>query len=79
MTNNKTAFLLIFFLILEVAVSSRVLAYESAYMITYGADARTIEGDNDFLQVMFIRTPEHTESDSVYIRIFDADCGAHYR
>ncbi|QTA85729.1 PKD domain-containing protein [Desulfonema magnum] len=73
-TDHNLAFLFIIFLILELSVPSRVPAYESAYLITYGADAKTIEGDNDFLQVIFIRIPEHLKN-SVYIRIFDADCG----
>ncbi|OQX23849.1 MAG: hypothetical protein BWK80_23795 [Desulfobacteraceae bacterium IS3] len=47
-------------------------------MVTYGPDAGTIEGDDDFLQVIFIRIPEQADSkagDAVYLRIFDADCG----
>jgi len=47
---------------------------ENAFLITYGKDAGTEEGDDDFMQVIFIRIPD-TFSKRLYIRIFDADCG----
>jgi len=47
---------------------------ENAFLITYGKDAGTEEGDDDFLQVIFIRIPD-TFTNKLYIRIFDADCG----
>ncbi len=56
------------------AVSSLASERELAFLITYGTDAGTVEGDDDFLQVIFIRTPEDM-SDKLYVRIFDADCG----
>ncbi len=55
-------------------VSSQAIGAEPAYLITYGNDAGTVEGDDDFFQVVFIRVPEHM-SDPVYVRIFDPDCG----
>ena len=55
-------------------VSSPAIGAEPAYLITYGNDAGTVEGDDDFFQVVFIRVPDHI-SDPVYVRIFDPDCG----
>jgi PKD repeat protein len=56
------------------AVSLQALGAEPAYLITYGIDAGTVEGDDDFFQVVFIRMPDQMR-DPVYVRIFDADCG----
>ena len=47
---------------------------ENAFLITYGKDAGTEEGDDDFVQVIFIRISD-TFTKKLYIRIFDADCG----
>jgi len=55
-------------------VSSQAIGAEPAYLITYGNDAGTVEGDDDFFQTVFIRVPDHI-SDPVYVRIFDPDCG----
>ncbi|MFC1715606.1 PKD domain-containing protein [Candidatus Poribacteria bacterium] len=49
-------------------------AQESILMVTYGSDSMTKEGDNDFKQVIFLQVPQ-TISDTLYLRIFDADCG----
>jgi len=62
------------FVVLLWIVSSQAIGAEPAYLITYGKDAGTVEGDDDFFQVVFIRVPEHM-SDPVYVRIFDPDCG----
>ncbi len=55
-------------------VSSQAFGAEPAYLITYGIDAGTVEGDDDFFQVIFIRMPDQMR-EPVYVRIFDADCG----
>jgi PKD repeat protein len=73
MKNHKTAFF--FILLFALLGISPALANEPAYLITYGSEAKTVEGDNDFLQIIFIRIPEDSASDRAYIRIFDADCG----
>ncbi|MBW2562581.1 MAG: PKD domain-containing protein [Deltaproteobacteria bacterium] len=62
------------FAVLLWGVSSQALGAEPAYLITYGIDAGTVEGDDDFFQVVFIRMPDEMR-DPVYVRIFDADCG----
>ncbi|MBD3165901.1 PKD domain-containing protein, partial [bacterium] len=49
-------------------------ASESTIFITYGADSRTTEGDNDFKQAVFFSIPASI-TDSLYLRIFDADVG----
>ncbi len=56
------------------AVAFPAIEREPAFLITYGTDASTMEGDDDFLQVIFIRTPEDMREE-LYVRIFDADCG----
>ncbi|MFH1943478.1 MAG: PKD domain-containing protein [bacterium] len=50
------------------------LAQEHILMITYGPEARTAEGDDDFKQIIFFQVPQAV-SDSLFLRIFDADCG----
>lgn len=50
-------------------------AREDAYMVTYGPKAGTIEGDNDFLQVVFFKIPETGSADRLFLRLFDPDCG----
>ncbi len=47
---------------------------EHIFLITYGADSKSIEGDNDYQQEIVIRVPE-TVRDRLYLRIFDADVG----
>ena len=49
-------------------------AQESILMVTYGSDSMKKEGDNDFKQVIFFQIPQ-TISDTLYLRILDADCG----
>ncbi|MDY6792884.1 MAG: PKD domain-containing protein [Thermodesulfobacteriota bacterium] len=62
------------FVVLLWIFSSPAFGAEPAYLITYGHGAGTVEGDDDFFQVVFIRMPEKMR-DAVYVRIFDADCG----
>ena len=50
-------------------------AQESATLVTYGANAQTIEGDDDFKQVIFFTIPKTTRSKRLYLRIFDPDVG----
>ena len=75
----KHSLLYIIFIIFLVSFFSfsfsiNVFGKESAFLITYGKDAGTEEGDDDFMQVIFIRIPD-TFKEKLYIRIFDADCG----
>ncbi len=44
------------------------------YLVTFGNEAETYWGDDDFCQVFFFLIPEDY-SDPVYIRVFDPDCG----
>ena len=67
----KISLIFVFFLWF---VSSQAIGAEPAYLITYGNDASTAEGDDDFFQVVFIRVPEQMR-DPAYVRIFDPDCG----
>ncbi|MBC8278192.1 MAG: PKD domain-containing protein [FCB group bacterium] len=49
-------------------------SHESAFLVTYGSGADIAEGDDDFKQIIFISLPENL-TDSLYLRIFDPDCG----
>jgi len=53
-----------------------VLAFTQAnvLMVTYGPAAAIAEGDDDFKQIIFLQIPESV-TDSLYLRIFDMDCG----
>ncbi len=74
---KKLSFLLTLLIWTEVSVPINIQASsepEITYLITYGADSDTSEGDDDFLQVIFIRVPDKEKS-PLYLRIFDPDCG----
>ena len=43
-------------------------------LVTFGGDSDTSWGDDDFCQVFFIKIPL-TQSDPIYIRVFDPDTG----
>ncbi len=61
-------------LIVSLLFISGVFGQETSIMVTYGPKAPTREGDNDFVQIVYIEVPEAT-ADTLYLRIFDADCG----
>lgn len=63
-----------FISLLTMSFSIQAFGKENAFLITYGKDAGTEEGDDDFFQVIFIRSPD-TFTKKMYVRIFDADCG----
>ncbi|PKQ60352.1 hypothetical protein BZG02_19780 [Labilibaculum filiforme] len=44
------------------------------YLVTFGADAETSWGDDDFCQVYFFLIPE-THTEPVYIRVYDPEIG----
>ncbi|MBV6511749.1 MAG: hypothetical protein FMNOHCHN_01233 [Ignavibacteriaceae bacterium] len=50
------------------------LSQENIFLVTYGPNAPTREGDDDFKQILFLKIPSSLK-DSVYLRIFDADIG----
>lgn len=75
----KQSFLNIIICLLFVSLLSGIFTInafgkENAFLITYGKDAGTEEGDDDFMQVIIIRISEPF-TQKLYIRIFDADCG----
>lgn len=43
-------------------------------MVTFGNKAEKSWGDDDFCQILFFVIPK-TQTGSIYIRVFDADCG----
>ncbi|MCE1189774.1 MAG: PKD domain-containing protein, partial [Ignavibacteria bacterium] len=50
------------------------LAQESYKLITFGKDAPKTEGDDNNYQVIFFSVPA-TVHDTLFLRLFDADCG----
>ncbi len=46
----------------------------TAPLITYGPKADISEGDDDYKQIIFFQIPNDI-TDSIYVRIFDPDCG----
>ncbi len=50
------------------------MAQDNAYLITYSPSAGIAEGDDDFIQIIYFKVPV-TYTDSLYVRILDADVG----
>ncbi len=61
-------------LIIILTTISAAFYQENILLITYGKDAHTIEGDNDYEQEIIIRVPMRTKN-TLYMRIFDPDVG----
>jgi len=74
MKNLKHKFWLAGSIFLLLCLSVPAAGQENIFLITYGADSKTIEGDNDYQQEIVIRVPD-TVKDTLYLRIFDADVG----
>jgi large repetitive protein len=51
-----------------------LMAKDNILLVNYGPEQSIREGDDDFQQVIFFRVQEKF-SDSLYVRIFDIDCG----
>ncbi len=51
-----------------------LFAQANVLMVTYGPSAAIAEGDDDFKQIIFLQIPENI-ADSLYLRLFDMDCG----
>jgi PKD repeat protein len=43
-------------------------------MVTFGNEAEQIQGDDDFMEILFIKIPI-TQDQNHYLRLFDPDCG----
>ncbi|OVE78596.1 hypothetical protein BVY01_05045 [bacterium I07] len=67
----RMAVLILFLLAIRPFAS---FAQEKIQLINYGPEATTAEGDHDYMQMLFFKIPVGF-SDSLYLRIFDADCG----
>ncbi|HOZ21535.1 MAG TPA: PKD domain-containing protein [bacterium] len=61
-------------MVLLLLMASALLAKENIFLVNYGPEQSIREGDDDFQQIIFIRL-EASCTDSLYLRIFDADCG----
>lgn len=68
---------LILISILSLLLAGFSFSQESSSLVTYGPSASTREGDDDFRQIIYFRIPAGY-TDSLYLRIFDADCGGEY-
>ncbi len=64
-------------------LTTRLIVYSQAapavdenipYLVTFGADALTSWGDDDFIQIFFCLIPL-SQKDPVYIRVYDPDTG----
>jgi len=62
----------IIFLLLVLAFN--VYSQENSSLISYGPQASTREGDDDFRQIIYFQIPQSLR-DTLYLRLFDADCG----
>ncbi|RPH94297.1 MAG: PKD domain-containing protein, partial [Calditrichaeota bacterium] len=51
-----------------------LMARDNILLVNYGPEQSIREGDDDFYQLVFFRI-EDTFTDSLYVRIFDMDCG----
>ena len=75
---------LIIVLLLNAIISERVSAQpipgddeNIPFLVTFGRNAKTLYGDDDFYQIFFLSIPrEYTQQ--FYIRVFDPDCGGEH-
>jgi len=68
-----TGFILWLIIIILTTISA-AFYQENILLITYGKDAYSIEGDNDYEQEIIIRVPKKIKN-NLYMRIFDPDVG----
>jgi len=61
-------------LVLLLLAASTLMAKENIFLVNYGPEQSIREGDDDFQQIVFFRI-DAAVSDSLYLRIFDMDCG----
>lgn len=77
---KKILYILVAFLGLTTAMKAQPVpgADENIpYLMTFGGDAKTEWGDDNFLQVIFFSVPvDYTQP--IYIRVFDPDCGGQH-
>ncbi len=69
---KKSMKVLILFVML--LLTGIIFAQENVYYISYGSEALTIEGDDDYTQVFYFDIPSEYKG-KFFVRIFDADCG----
>ena len=62
--------LMVLFLIMAAVLAAK----ENILLVNYGPEQSIREGDDDFQQILFIRVAA-SYVDSLYLRIFDIDCG----
>ena len=61
-------------MLLTLLISGVCLAQVNSSLITYGLDAPIKEGDDDYRQIVYFRIPDSV-NDTLFFRLFDADCG----
>lgn len=62
-----------FVIIFLIAFSAKISAQESVLYVNYGNQASPKEGDDDFLQIFFLKV-KFNETQKAYLRIFDPEC-----
>ncbi|MBN2354876.1 PKD domain-containing protein [candidate division KSB1 bacterium] len=68
MKRKRCILIVIFF------IASISMARDNIQLVNYGPSQSVREGDDDFIQLIFFRV-DGKFSDSLYLRIFDIDCG----
>lgn len=63
-----------YILLAFVFLFTSIFSQNTISLVTYGPEAETREGDADYSQIIYIRVPVNN-TDDLYLRIFDADCG----
>ena len=67
--NMKTKMMVLFLL-----VATFVMAKDNILLVNYGPQQSIREGDDDFQQILFFKIADKF-TDSLYVRVFDIDCG----
>lgn len=65
---------LVFFNVVTFSQSAPASDENIPYLVTFGANSKTSWGDDDFCQIFFILVPS-SQTEPVYIRVFDPDTG----
>ncbi|GJQ64051.1 MAG: hypothetical protein SCALA702_31040 [Melioribacteraceae bacterium] len=60
------------YILLLLAIS--LAAQNNIFLVTYGPEAETREGDADYSQIIYLKIPSNI-SDMLFLRVYDADCG----
>ena len=65
------------FLLVVFSAGKFIMAQSAVHYVNYGPESEIKEGDDDFVQVIFLVIPED-ESGTFTVKLFDIDCGNKY-